>query len=154
MKQVAIIMIAVASLSALLTGTLIQAQKEDITPRKYPDISLGRGTGSKGREDKDKLTPELRMLLAQYKSSSKDSFRRPVDNSFSPEQLHEFFGITDSNADDPVIGVAVTTNSTADISALRRAGMKIFMRQGNTVYGEVPLLSLTDLISEKNVVHI
>lgn len=138
---------------ALLSGQIaVFAQMPpDITAPKYPDVSRGRGSSSKGASDAAKLTPELRMLYAQYRSGGKSGGNSPAKNEFSLEQLREIFGITSSETSNPTVGIAVTTDASADVDALRKSGMKVYMRQGNTVYGQAPVLSLGRIAGEKSV---
>ncbi len=144
-------------ISALTGGQLliVSAQQTQITPPKYPNVELGRGSGSKGAGETEKLDPELRMLYAQYrKSGGKGVSGSPVEIKFNDAQLKEVFGIKDAGNADPMVSIAVTTNSNADIAALKNAGMKVYMRQGNTLYGEVSILNLSKIAGEKSVSQI
>ena len=133
----------------------VSAQQTQITPPKYPNVALGRGGGSKGASETEKLTPELRMLYAQYRGSGgKGSSGSPVEIKFSGGQLQEVFGIKNAENANPMVAVAVTTNSNSDVAALKKAGMKVFMRQGNTVYGEASVLNLAKIAGEKAVSQI
>lgn len=152
MKLVTKLITTLSLVCALLTGQFgAFAQKQDFTAPKYPDISRGRGIGSKGAVETQKLTPELRMLYAQYRSSGKGSDDAPAKNEFSMEQLREIFGIANPINSNPMVGIAVTTASSANIAALKQSGMKVYMRQKNTVYGQVPVLSLAKIAGEKTV---
>ncbi|MCY7377476.1 MAG: S8 family serine peptidase [Pyrinomonadaceae bacterium] len=143
---------------ALTSGQflIISAQQTQITPPKYPNIALGRGSGSKsGSSETEKLTPELRMLYAQYrKSGAKGNSESPVEIKFNDEQLKEVFGIKDAGNANPMVAVAVTMNANTDISALKNAGMKVFMRQGKTIYGQASVLSLAKIAGDKTVSQI
>lgn len=141
---------------ALTSGQFSIVSAQQITPPKYPNVALGRGSGSKGGTiETEKLTPELRMLYAQYrKSGAKGDSGNPVEIKFNDEQLKEVFGIKDAGNANPPVAVAVTTNANTDITALKNAGMKVFMRQGNTVYGEASILNLAKIAGEKSVSQI
>lgn len=148
-----------AIISALTSGQflIVSAQKDQqITPPKYPNVELGRGSGSKsGGSETEKLTPELRMLYAQYrKSDGKGASGSPIEIKFNDEQLKEVFGIKDAGNANPMVSVAVTTNQNADLAALKNAGMKVYMRQGNTIYGEVSILNLAKIAGAKSVSQI
>lgn len=141
---------------ALTSGQFLVVSAQQITPPKYPNVALGRGSGSKsGSSETEKLTPELRMLYAQYRGSGgKGSSGSPVEIKFNGEQLKEVFGIRDAENSNPSVAVAVTTSANTDIAALKKAGMKVYMRQGNTVYGQVSVLNLAKIAGEKNVSQI
>ena len=133
----------------------VSAQQTQITPPKYPNVELGRGSGSKGASETEKLTPELRMLYAQYRGSGgKGVSASPFEVKFNDGQLQEIFGIKDVANDNPTVAVAVTTNADSDIAALKNAGMKVYMRQGNTVYGAASVLSLAKIAGDKTVSQI
>ena len=133
---------------------IVSAQQ--ITPPKYPNVALGRGSGSKsGSSETEKLTPELRMLYAQYrKSSGKGGSGSPIEIKFNGEQLKEVFGIKDAENANPPVAVAVTTSANTDIAALQKAGMKVYMRQGNTFYGQASVFDLAKIAGEKSVSQI
>ncbi|MDQ2747215.1 MAG: S8 family serine peptidase [Acidobacteriota bacterium] len=136
---------------------IVSAQQTQITPPKYPNVALGRGSGSKGgASETEKLTPELRMLYAQYRGSGGKGADggNPIPVKFNDEQLQEVFGIKDAKNDNPMVAVAVTTTGNADIAALKKAGMKVYLRQGKTVYGEASILSLTKIAGDQTVSQI
>ncbi len=135
---------------------IVSAQQTQITPPKYPNVALGRGSGSKGASETEKLTPELRMLYAQYRGSGGKGADggSPVEIKFNDGQLQEVFGIKDAENANPSVAVAVTTNAKSDIAALKNAGMKVYMRQGNTIYGEASVLNLAKIAGEKSVSQI
>jgi subtilisin family serine protease len=149
------LMLAVFIISELISGKIfLIAQETQIEAPKYPDLSKARGS-SKGGEITDKLTPELRILYSQYRNSNtKGGVKSPVEIVFSDEQLQEIFGITNAKSDNPTIGVAVTVDSSNDLSLLKQAGMKIYLRQDQTVYGEASISSLAKLAGEKSVTEI
>lgn len=117
---------------------------------KYPDVTKGRGSGSKSAEN-DKLSLELRILYAQYKTGNSKgaSNDAPVENEFSAEQLNDLFGIEADAGANPLVSIAVTTDATNDV--LKEKGMKVYMRMGNVVYGEAPVLELGNLAMDKGV---
>jgi len=122
------------------------------TKIKYPDLNKGRGRSSKGVAATDKLSPELRVLLAQYRVSSKGV--SVVETTFSDEQLRDIFGITDLKDDNPMISVAVTTDKQANAEILKVAGMKIFLRKESVIYGQVPVLALEKIADDKSILQI
>lgn len=152
LTTVFILMLAMTSGQFLI----VSAQQTQIPPLKYPNIELGRGSGSKsGSSETEKLDPELRMLYAQYrKSGGKGASGSPIEIKFNDEQLKEVFGIKDASNANPMVSVAVTTNSANDVAALKTAGMKVYMRQGNTIYGEVSILNLAKIAGDKTVSQI
>lgn len=117
---------------------------------KYPDVTKGRGSGSKSSEN-DKLSLELRILYAQYRTSKSkgDDDNAPLENAFSAEQLNELFGIESDAGANPSVSIAVTTEATNAV--LKEKGMKIYMRLGNIVYGEAPVLELGNLAMDRSV---
>lgn len=119
---------------------------------KYPDLAKGRGKNSKGATTTDKLSPDLRILLAQYQTSRKGA--ETIETNYSDEQLHDVFGITDLQDDNPTINVAVTTDKLVNVELLKDAGMKVFLRKENIVFGQIPLLSLEKIGINKSVQHI
>ena len=141
---------------ALTSGQLIIISAQQIKPPKYPNIALGRGSGSKsGSSETAKLSPELRMLYAQYrKSGGKGDGGSPIEIKFDGEQLKEVFGIKDAENANPMVAVAVTTSANTDLAALKKAGMKVYLRQGNTVYGQASVFDLTKIAGEKSVSQI
>lgn len=142
---------------ALTGGQFLIVSAQEITPPKYPNVALGRGSGSKsGASEMEKLSPELRMLFAQYRGGggAKGGGGSPVTIKFNGEQLKEVFGIGNAETANPSVAVAVTTNADSDIAALRNAGMKVYMRQGNTVYGQASVLNLAKIAGEKSVSRI
>lgn len=143
---------------ALTSGRflIVSAQQTQITPPKYPNVELGRGSGSKsGAGETEKLTPELRMLYAQYrKSGGKGASGSPIEIKFNDAQLKEIFGIKDAGNANPLIAVAVTTKTDAHLAALKSAGMKVYMRQGNVVYGEAAITNLANIAGDKSVSQI
>ncbi len=149
-KLTALLLIYV--MSAMTFGTFAQVKVDEKGP-KYPNISKGRGSGSKSTET-EKLSLELRILYAQYKpnNSKGGGDDSPFENAFSAEQLNEIFGISEEMGANPSIKVAITTD--ASVAALKKMGMKVYMRQGNTVYGEIPVLGLANLAGEKSVTKI
>lgn len=143
------ILVAVIYCAVLCGQAIVFAQDTQI---KYPDLEKGRGRNSKGATTIDKLSPDLRVLLAQYRSSSKSE--SVVETAFSNEQLRDVFGITDLQDDNPMINIAVTTEKEVNVDLLKDAGMKIFLRKENIVYGQIPLLALETIGIEKKVLQI
>lgn len=122
------------------------------TKIKYPDLEKGRGRNSKGVAATDKLSPELRVLLTQYRKSSKGV--SVVETIFSDEQLRDVFGITDLKDDNPMISVAVKTDTNANAEVLKDAGMKIFLRKKSVIYGQIPVLALEKIADDKSILQI
>jgi minor extracellular serine protease Vpr len=133
----------------ILLAAAISAQ---IKTPKLPDLSKGRGAGSRGG-DLEKLSPELRLLYAQYKSGARGGER--ISMNYSAAQLADIFSIADVNARNPLISVAVTSASgRTDIAALKKAGMKVYMRLGETIYGKLPIMSLGDVSENRSITAI
>lgn len=138
------------------TQILITGQNKQTARPKYPDISKGRGRSTKGIDDAAKLSPELRLLYAQYKKrgkSSRGDDKRPIETEFSERQLKEFFGI-DSKSANPMVSISITLASNSDISALKKVGMKVYMRKDEMIFGQAPVLSLGNITEERYVKHI
>ncbi len=150
MKRYKTKIIASIIFCAVLSGQIgVFAQDSKI---QYPDLSKGRGRSSKGVAATDKLSPELRVLFAQYRTSSKGV--TVIETTFSDEQLRDVFGIADLKDDNPPISVAVTTDKQAKVEIFKDAGMKIFLRKENVVYGQIPLLALEQIAEDKSVLQI
>ena len=133
---------------AVLCGQMsVLAQDTKI---KYPDLEKGRGRNSKGIAATDKLSPELRVLLAQYRTSDKGA----IETAYSDKQLRDVFGIKDLKDENPTISVAITTDAKRNVDILKDAGMKIFLRKENIVYGQIPLLTLEQIAEDKSVLQI
>jgi minor extracellular serine protease Vpr len=117
----------------------------------YPDLTQARGSGSKSGSS-SKLSSDLRILSDQY-SGAKGSKGGDSGFGFTADELKQMYGIS-ADDDSPVVGLAVTVSSAADVAALKRSGMKIYIRKGNIVYGQAPVSQLGSLASERAVVKI
>ena len=135
--------------SFLSTQTIVFAQ----TAIQYPDLSTARGGGSKGGGATAKLSPDLRILFDQFSGGSKGSSADSGAYGFSEAQLKEMYGIS-AGADEPMVSLAVTTSSDADIKTLKQNGMTVYMRQGSVVYGQAPVSALGRLAGERTIVKI
>lgn len=155
-KNLLKIVTSVTLLIALnITPLSVFAQDEQKPP--FPDLSKGRGRGIRGAIPTDKLTPELRQLYAQFGQGSRgnsNSDANAVKFEFSERDLREIFGITNAKSGNPSVAVAVTVNNPVVISAINAIGMRLFMRMGNTLHGEVPVMALERIAEEKDVVKI
>ncbi len=132
-------------------GSQINVLAQD-TKIKFPDLGKGRGRNSKGVSATDKLSPDLRVLLAQYKNANKN--KSVVETVFSDEQLRDVFGITDLEDENPLISIAVKTEKQAKSDILKDAEMKIFLRKDNVIYGQIPLLALETIADDKSILQI
>lgn len=145
----------ILSLGLLAALILIQipvaAQVAEPEPPPFPDLSKGRGLGSKGGPT-DKLSPELKILLSQY-AGSKGRGPGKMGVSFSARQLREVFGI-DAGEKAPTVSVAVAVRSEAETAALRKAGMKVYLRHNGKLYGELPVGSLGRLAASRDVLTV
>ncbi|MEZ5426933.1 MAG: S8 family serine peptidase [Pyrinomonadaceae bacterium] len=128
-------------------GWLTSAQSDGF---KYPDISKGRGLGAKGAEEFGKLSSELRILLAQYRDATDGETGRL---SFSSVQLEEIFGI-DAAEDQPSVSLAVTIDPKADPDRVGKAGMKIYLREENVLYGKARVIDLGQIEKVAGVVKV
>lgn len=126
-------------------------QIDEPKPPAYPDLSKGKTSGSKGGPN-DKLSPELRILQTQF-DGSKGQGDEKADISFSDKQLKETFGI-EAGEDDPKVSLAVDIKNDAEINRLKDVGMKVYMREGNTLYGEITVRRLGRLARESSVLKI
>ncbi len=149
MKRNKIKIILASVIYCALLGGQISVFAQD-TKIKYPDLKNGRGRNSKGIAATDKLSSELRVLLAQYRTSDKGA----IETAFSDEQLRDVFGITDLKDENPTISVAITTDAKRNVDILKDAGMKIFLRKDKVIYGHIPLLALEQIAEDKSVLQI
>jgi minor extracellular serine protease Vpr len=124
-----------------------QQQRHESPP--YPDIRQGRGRDMRGDEPTDKLTPELRALYDQLTPSRGG----PEPTAFSAAQLKELF---DVKADDPnpYVGVAVKLEPGAGVAELKRAGAKVYLRSGDTVYADVRVSALGSVAEQQSVLSV
>lgn len=132
---------------------LTSAQSEQIEGFKYPDVSKGRGTGARGAEYTGKLSPELRILYSQYRNGARGAADEDPSMAFNGSELKDVFGIN-ANEGNPTVDLAVTLEREIDIEDLKKLGMKVYMRNGNTVYGEASVLILEKIAADKNVIKI
>ncbi len=123
---------------------------KQIPKPKYPDVSRGAGK-KRGAEPMDKLAPELRILYGQYttKRGSKGN-----ELKFSDEQLSSLFSIKDAGDTNPTIDIAVRMAPSAKVDDLKRAGAKIYLRTGDTIFAGAPVRSLERIARERSVVSI
>ena len=135
----------------LLMQMSVIGQIVDAKPPPFPDLSKGRGDGSKGGGTDDKLSADLRILTSQFAGSKGTKDDREV--AFSEEQLKEAFGI-EKGETNPSVSLAVTIKSDADIVKLKDAGMKIYFRKGDVVYGEANVSRLGRLAQQRDVIKI
>lgn len=135
--------------SVLFVTFSTSAQKERI---QYPDASTAREIGARDSGPTAKLTPDLRILFTQFSGSSKSSSGM-ADISFSDQELKEIYGITDMSGD-PLVALAVTVSGDAAIASLKQRGMSVFLRTGDTVYGQAPISALARLGVDRSVVSI
>ena len=140
-------------LITLISGQIfISAQSKQTERFKYPDLSKGRGLGSKSDETQ-KLSSELRILSVQFRNRSRGLEPDKYRIQFSESQLKDLFDLNIAE-EDPSIDLTIATERNADLSALTEAGLKIYLRTGNTIYGKAPVSSLRRLAGEKSVIKI
>ena len=130
------------------TATTVAFAQAKATPPPYPDLKTAIGLGARGESATDKLGPELRQLYEQY-GTGRGASTDGVQARFSDSELKEMFGI--SGGDDPLVSVAVTVNAGADTAALTAAGMKVYLKIGDTAYGEIPVRSLGSLVEAQTI---
>ena len=119
----------------------------------YPDLSQSQGgTGAKGGNE-TKLSSDLRILSDQYSDERQGSKGGDSGFGFSDDELKQMYGISAEEAS-PMVGLAVTVSSVSDVAALRSNGMKVYLVQGNVVYGQAPVSSLGKLAAERRVLKI
>jgi subtilisin family serine protease len=126
---------AATTLFASLALALAQQSVPQNPP--YPQIEVGRGGAARGDDGIDKLSPELRILYAQYGPTT----RGGEQSRYSDEQLRELFNLKTNEAN-PYVGVVLTVAAQTNLAELKQGGLKIYYRQGQTIFGEVPVRSL------------
>jgi len=118
---------------------------------RYPNVSQGRSKTARGPSAADKLSTELRILSDQFGITRGGSEPSPL--AFSDQELRNLFDIGPDNPN-PAVTVAITVSSALDIKELRAKGAKFYLQQGNTIYADVPVLSLGSIAGERAVVRI
>lgn len=123
---------------------------------KIPDIRIGRGPGSRGANDLDKLAPGLRALYDQF-TPSRGGEPRGADETgvegYTSSQLSDYFGIASGDMN-PTVTVSVHFNTTADIEALKKTGAAVIARTGQMVYAVASISQLGNLSGMSSVYSI
>ena len=147
-----LLLTSLIAVAALQRSALIQADAQSQpTPPPYPDLKNGIGLGKRGHEASEKMGAELRQLYDQF-NSGRGGASTGVAARFSDAELKEIFGIR--GGANPTVSIAVTTTAGTDMSSLAASGMKVYLKLGDTVYGEIPVRSLGDLADAKTITAI
>lgn len=136
-------------------GTLGQAELDRST-QALPKLNINRGRGSRGREELDKLAPELKALYQQF-VPVRGGKPRGADESgaegFTSSQLEGSFGIKAGEIK-PMVTVAVKFTSAADLEALKKTGATVIARGDGVVYAMLPVTKLASVAGLNSVATI
>jgi subtilisin family serine protease len=119
-----------------------QRPQNQISRPTLPDLSLGRGNTGRGAVAADKLSPELRVLAAQFAVGRGGESENRY--TFSPTQLLELFGVP-PGVENPPIKVTVRLDNSQSKLTFNQNEFKIYFQEGGFVLGEAQARLLLNL---------